>query len=387
VRLWEEEVLPARVEGYRASMLDELAGSSGLGWFGCGKRRVGIAFPEDFELYVGPGAEPPAEPAAEGLDRVFPDPSGRFAFWDLADSSKLTSAELSDRLWAAAWGGAVSNDSFAVLRRGVENRFAAVELSRDGGAASGRRGPARRAGFPRWQSSRPAAGRWYRVDRPTGQGAGTDDADAGSGTDLVAREELNRDRVRQLAARYGVLFRELLENELPALRWPALFRTMRIMELSGELVTGRFFDGIMGPQFALPGIAAELPSPSDAAEPTWWLNACDPASLCGVPVPGVKQGLPSRIPTSHVVYRGDAVVLVARRSGRELDFMVPPDDRRLSECLALFHAMVGRDVRAVAAVHVETINGRPAAESPYRSALLSAGFVEDYKRLSLRASG
>jgi ATP-dependent Lhr-like helicase len=384
VRLWEEEVLPARIEGYRAVMLDELAGSSGLGWFGCGKRKVGIAFPEDFELYLGSGAGSDAEPgAAEGLDRVFPDRSGRFGFWDLADSSRLPSAELSDRLWDAAWAGVVSNDSFAVLRRGVQNRFAAVELARDGGAATGRRSPARRAGFTRWQSSRPATGRWYRIDAPSAAGDEAEGADVAGGVDLVGVEELNRDRVRQLAARYGVLFRELLENELPALRWPALFRTLRIMELSGELVTGRFFDGIGGPQFALPGIAAELPA-RDAAEPTWWLNACDPASLCGVPVR--VEGASRPDPTSHVVYRGDAVVLVSRRSGRDLAFAAPPDDPRLSECLAVFHAMVGRDVQAASAVHVETINGVSAPEIPYRAVLLAVVFAEDFRRLSLRAS-
>ena len=191
--------------------------------------------------------------------------------------------------------------------------------------------------------------------------------------------------MRQLASRYGVLFRELLENELPALRWPVLFRTLRIMELSGELVTGRFFDGIMGPQFALPGIAAELPT-KDEGEPTWWLNACDPASLCGVPVPGLKGSLPSRLPSNHVVFRGDAVVLVSRRGGRDLVFSVPSDDPRVADSLVLFRAMIGRDIRAAAAVHVQTINGVPATESPYRLALLAGGFVEDYQRLSLRAS-
>ena len=208
--------------------------------------------------------------------------------------------------------------------------------------------------------------------------------------DLVESEELARDRVRQLAARYGVLFRELLENELPALRWPALFRTMRMMELSGELVTGRFFDGIPGPQFALPGIAAELPAPvgrSDpAAEPVWWINACDPASLCGVAVPGLKEALPSRLPTTHVVYRGSAVVLVSRRRARDLEFRVPADDPSLSRFLTFVRAMVGRDVRPSAAVHVESVNGIPALESPYRPALVSFGFVEDYRRLVFRAS-
>jgi ATP-dependent Lhr-like helicase len=377
VRLWEEEVLPARLDGYRAGLLDDLAGSSGLGWFGCGRQRIGLSFPEDFELFLEPGAAD-----EEGLDRIFPDRAGRFGFWDLADASRLPSAELSDRLWELAWGGAVSNDSFAVLRRGVQDRFRAVNLGRDDGARPGRRPSGRRAGFTRWQSSRPAAGLWYRNDRTTGEGE--------PGRDLVEREELNRDRVRQLAARYGVLFREVLEGELPALRWSALFRTMRMMELSGELVTGRFFDGIPGPQFALPGITAELPGPAAPADPAggpvWWMNACDPASLCGVAVPGLKEMLPSRLPTTHVVYRGSAVVLVSRRRGRDLEFRVPADDPVLPRCLAFVEATVGRDVRAPAALHVEAINGIPAVESPYRPALVSIGFVEDYRRLVFRAS-
>ncbi len=49
-------------------------------------------------------------------------------------------------------------------------------------------------------------------------------------------EELRRDRVRALLRRYGVLFRELLERELPPLRWGELFRTLRLMELSGRFL-------------------------------------------------------------------------------------------------------------------------------------------------------
>jgi ATP-dependent Lhr-like helicase len=414
VRLWEEEVLPARVRGYRARMLDELAASSGLGWFGCGRQRIGIAFPEDFELYVERIARTAAarggtvdagderdavaagvavaamEGGGEGeggtqaddpgmLERIFPDPAGRFGFWDLAGASRMGSAELSDRLWDLAWAGAVSNDSFDVLRRGIQDRFRAVSLARGDGSRTGRRPRLRRAGFSRWQASRPAAGLWYRTDRP---GAG--------GGDLVDAEELRRDRVRQLAVRYGVLFRELLENEVAPLRWPALFRTMRLMELSGELVTGRFFDGVPGPQFALPGIAAELAGLTAGADPAfqpvWWMNACDPGSLCGVAVPGLKGTLPARLPTTHVVYRGTSVALVSRRRGRDLEFRIGIDDPALDRCLAFIRDLVGRDVRSPSALHVETVNGVPAPQSPYRAALLAFGFVEDYRRLVFRAS-
>jgi Fe2+ transport system protein FeoA len=36
-------------------------------------------------------------------------------------------------------------------------------------------------------------------------------------------------------------------------------------------------------------------------------------------------------------------------------------------------------------VRVERINGEPALGSPYRAALTSFGFVEDYRRLIYRA--
>jgi len=388
VRLWEEEVLPARLAEYRGRMLDELAASSGLGWFGCGRQRIGIAFPEDFELFIEHDTAAVLEDSAdrEGVadhadaaGRIFPDSSGRFGFWDLVDASHMDSSELSDLLWRLAWAGEVSNDSFAVLRSGIQDRFQAASLARGDGARAGRRPPGRRAGYARWRASRPAAGLWYRTERPS----------AGE-RDLVDAEELHRDRVRQLAARYGVLFRELLENELPPLRWPALFRTMRLMELSGELVTGRFFDGVPGPQFALPGIAAELAGLSvDAdplSQPVWWMNACDPASLCGVAVVGLKGELPARLPTTHVVYRGASVALVSRRRGRDLEFRIAPDDPSLDRCLAFVRDLVARDVRAPSVLRVETVNGLPAPESPYRQALLAFGFVEDYRELVFRAS-
>jgi ATP-dependent Lhr-like helicase len=86
------------------------------------------------------------------------------------------------------------------------------------------------------------------------------------------------------------------------------------------------------------------------------------------------------------VYRGRAVVLVSRRRARDLEFRVPADDPALPRYLAFVRAMVDRDVRAPSAVHVENVNGIPAAESPFRPALLSFGFVEDYRGLVFRAS-
>jgi Fe2+ transport system protein FeoA len=47
--------------------------------------------------------------------------------------------------------------------------------------------------------------------------------------------------------------------------------------------------------------------------------------------------------------------------------------------------LTSREQRPLRAVRVETINGEPVAESPYRARLLEIGFVEDYRRLTWRA--
>ncbi|MGA2977393.1 MAG: DEAD/DEAH box helicase [Spirochaetia bacterium] len=358
---WEEEVLPARLQGYRAQWLDSLLAEAGLLWLGCGNRRLTFCFRQDAELFL---EDVPAD--ASGL---FPRAAGRYSFWDIVDHARAGggqtgSTEISSRLWDLAWKGAATSDSFRPVRRGIANGFRAEEAARDDGR--------RRRSFDRWRASRPAAGFWYRVERGSVE------------RDALDEEEIARDRIRQVLQRYGVVFREILENELPLLRWSRLFRSLRLMEFSGEVVTGRFFDGIRGVQFALPSALEDLVA-EKGEEPVWWINAVDPASLCGVDVEALKALLPARLPTTHVVFHGSAVVLVSRRSGKELEFRVPPDAPGIPEYLAFMKVLTGREQRPMSAVHVETINGEPVGASPYARRLLACGFVEDYRRLTYRA--
>jgi ATP-dependent Lhr-like helicase len=391
-RAWEEEVFPARLREYKTRWLDTLLAESGLLWLGCGKQRLTFCFREDTELFL---ESSPDETRAEAL---FESGAGKYSFWDLADRLRLSSAELTDRLWDLAWKGMISCDSFSTLRKGVDSGFHAEEAPRDdprpGGPRPLRRGaPGRgRPGFDRWQATRPSASFWFRVQRGR------------EGRDALDDEEITRDRIRQLLLRYGVLFREVLENELPPLRWARLFRSLRLMEFSGEVVAGRFFEGIKGLQFADPSLIEkwgdERPAALDAESAeygstrsgntpyrgaVWWVNAADPASLCGVDVVALKHALPSRLPTTHVVFQGDRVVLVSRRKGLELEIRVPPESPRLLEYLAFVKVLTGREWRPMSAVRVETVNDVPVGGSPYKDRLIEFGFVEDYRRLTFRA--
>ena len=362
-RLWEEEVLPARLSGYQPRGLDQLMRESGLLWFASGKRRIGFCLREDAELFL----EPAAGSEQARCDAIFPGKTGKFGFWDLVRGSSTGTAALADELWRLAWKGVVSNDSFQPVRRGIATGFRAEPAVVEGGR--------RRRSLDRWQASRPAEGYWFRLEAGSG------------GKDALEEEETNRDRIRQVLRRFGVVFREILENELPLLRWSRLFRSLRLMEFSGEVVAGRFFTGIQGLQFASPAALeglAGLAGTSALDEAVYWMSAADPASLAGVGLEGLKGSLPPRLPTTHIVFRGGAPVLVSRRNGLDLDFRIPADDPMIPRCLEFVRVLTEREAAPLRSVHVETVNGEPAARSPYAPAMLAFGFVADYKRLTFR---
>jgi ATP-dependent Lhr-like helicase len=356
--LWEQEVFPARLSGYSPRWLDTLFQEGGLLWFGSGKQRIGFCFGPDAELYVQPGSK-----GSEAAG-ILPSPSGKYGFWDLADATKLDSGKLTETLWDLAWKGEVSADSFQPVRKGIASGFRPEAAGREVSA---------RGSFARWQSARPAAGFWFRLLPP----------DTGA-QDALDQEEDARERIRQVLQRYSIVFREILEQELPTLRWSRLFRSLRLMEFSGEVVAGRFFEGIHGLQFASPSVLESLAA-EPLADAVFWMNAADPASLCGMGPDPLKRMLPSRLPTTHIVFRGFKVVLVSRRMGRDLEFRVPPEDERIPQYLGFVRDLTSRDQHPLQAVHVLSVNGVPVGNSPYRQGMLQAGFVEDYKRLSYRA--
>jgi ATP-dependent Lhr-like helicase len=200
--------------------------------------------------------------------------------------------------------------------------------------------------------------------------------------DPLTEAELIRDRVRQLLRRYGLLFRELLTSELPPLQWAGIFKALRLMELSGEILSGHFFEGIPGLQFISTEAFRFLnePFPEDAV---YWLNATDPASLCGVKLAALQGLLPIRLPSTHLVYCGAQVVVISRRNGRSLEIFAPPAEPRLPDYLAFFKLLLTREFSPEKNILVEKINGRPALGSDYAGPLKAFGFTGGYQGLEL----
>ncbi|HOG65814.1 MAG TPA: ATP-dependent helicase, partial [Spirochaetota bacterium] len=302
------------------------------------------------------------------------DPLARYDFFELVAGSGLASDTLAGTLWDLAWKGCVATDNFVALRQAIANDFA---LPSNASLALLPRGQAR----ARWNRTRPQGGVWTVLHKKTAKGGDEP-------ISLLEADESIRDRVRILLDRYGILFREILQHELPQSSWAQVFRSLRLLELSGEIESGQFFEGIPGLQFASPLAIHQLrlPLPEDAV---WWCNACDPVSPAGLRLDSlspVEAGIriPERRSSTWLSMRGSCLVMVAKKNGRDLELGLEPDDPSLATHLALFHDLLSRENTRQRSFLVERINGVPAASSPWADTFLSNGFSRTWKGLELR---
>ena len=303
---------------------------------------------------------------------LFSQGAGRFDFSTLLRTSGLASRKLSTRLWELVWQGVITNDTFIALRQGIENRFNPPnEMSQTDQTPIRHRRPRGRSRFSKWKAALPSAGCWYSIPYPEPSENG------------LEYEELKKERIRILLDRYGILFRELLLREVPGFRWPDLFRSLRLMELSGEVLTGYFFHGIPGPQFISPR-GFHLLQQGLTENDIYWINASDPASLCGIRLDSLKGTLPKRLPGTHLVYRGRTILLVSRQLGKSLTFHLEPTDPDLERTTGFLHHLLTRNFQPLRQITIESINGIDAAKSKYAE-VIGKGFdrVVDFKKIVL----
>lgn len=360
---WEEYILPARVAAYRKSHLDGLLRDTGLIWYGCGPKKTAFAFSEDLELF---SETRPEEGAEEEVARLFVEKTSRASFFDLQNRSGLDSATLTSRLWRLIWQGRVVGDTYALLRKGIENDFTPMRID------DTKIGRGRRAGLSRWESSRPLAGSYSLLSH----------LEHGEDLDPIRAQELQKDRVRQLLYRYGMVFRDLLAKESPLLQWRSIYKTLRLMELSGEILSGYFFAGLSGPQFLAPETFRQLQKDLDR-DAIFWLNACDPASLCGLGPEGLRRNLPKRLATTYLVYHGEKLVVILHKNGREMQFFVAAGHPLIPRYLEVCRVLLTRDFNPLKMIAVDFINDNSPAHSEYLTDLRAFGFTSSHRGLVL----
>ncbi len=303
---WEAEILPARVNDYSISWLDDLCTAGRTLWTrlraGSGESAntrgstpvratpVVLLPRRDAAVWTRLAPPPTADEALSSRAQKVVDylgDHGASFFDELVAGAHLLRTELEDTLAELVARGRVHCDSYAGLRALL------VPASKRPSAHSGRRRRAALFGIE-------DAGRWALIRRPAAEAARTPED-----IEHVARTLLRR---------YGVVCWRLLEREAPWLPpWRDLIRVYHRLEARGEIRGGRFISGLSGEQFALPeaiGLMRQVRQrPNDGAMVT--VSAVDPLNLVGTIVSGDKV---PRIAGSRVLYR-DGVPMATLVSG------------------------------------------------------------------------
>ena len=278
---WERQILGRRIANYDPQWLDQLCLTGAVGWgrlsphpatledSAAGKRRVIPTSVAPITFFVreeadwmtphNPAAnQPEARGLSEGARQVldFLRQRGASFFADIVRGTDKLKAEVETALWELVAAGVVTADGFDNLRSLID--------------------PKRRAGQGSGRTARPrhSSGRWALLY--------TDQT--------VERNRTVEATCWMLLKRYGIVFRDVLARETNLPKWRELQMAFRRLEDRGEIRGGRFVDGFLGEQFALP-VAVESLRATRKMPPsgeTITLSAADPLNLVGILVPGER---------------------------------------------------------------------------------------------------
>ncbi len=355
VALWESDLLPRRVPGYRPEHLDALCATGEVVWVGAGADRVALYFREDATALGQVGAA--ARPEGELHDRIRAALAKSAVFWfDLLEETGVAADEALPALWDLVWAGEVTNDAWTPLRAG--RRY---------GVPKPERRPRR---FSRARSSAVTAtqGRWSPTER------------------LFAGAADRRALAELLLERQGIVTRDGVRAEGIPGGYGAVYAEFRALETLGLCRRGYFVEGLGGAQFALGGAVERLREVRDAGEEAvpLVLAAADPSQPYGAALPWPKRAgsRAARVAGAYVVLLGGEAALYVERGGRSLVPLRDPDEAWLRPALA---ALVGHVRRGGAKrLAVERFDGGPVTESDAMPLLVEAGFLAGPRRAVLR---
>ncbi|WP_285502222.1 ATP-dependent helicase [Actinokineospora sp. NBRC 105648] len=413
----ESLVLPARLPGYSPALLDELTAAGEVTWCGSGSLAGG-------DGWIALAPTDVADLLLPEVEEAVPDTPLHGAVLSALDGGALFFRQVVDRasavlldggaeapndpdvvtaLWDLVWGGMVTNDTIAPLRSLVAGK----------GAAHKPRASAPRGRYARLRTARPTMP--SRTGPPT----------VGGRWSLTVPREADPTRRAHARAeafleRHGVLTRGALDTERVTGGFSGIYKVLRAMEESGQIIRGYVVEGLGASQFAARGAVDRLralskpdsgttplpppdndflsslslpepvPPPRPGADRTPTavvLAAADPAQPYGAaldwPDPvGEGKHRPGRKAGALAVLSDGVPVLYVERGGRTLLSFTDDDVALKAAAEAL-----SRAVREgwLGSLSVEKADGEIALTSTLATVLRDAGFRATPKGLRLRA--
>ncbi len=400
----ENEILPARVTGFRPSDLDELCAAGEIVWQGCdstatGDGRIALYLTDRFPL-LSPPVDPLDDDMADKLRSLLRE-QGALFFAQICGELRGFPNDMLDLLWQLVWRGEVTNDTLTPLRS-----------LRAGHRTAGRSERRTQRTFrSRRQNHLPGSeGRWTMLGKDSGfrieDSGRTAQPNLPGGSRAVTVTERQTAIAAQLIERHGIVTKEMLAREDIVGGFAGLYPVLKAMEEAGKVRRGYFVAGLGAAQFAAHGAEDRLrehrdsggvagqtkdrssqSDPIDPAEPpgtnnTLVLAATDPANPWGSVFPWPETSEPARpqrvAGAKVIIHDGELLAYLGRTRQTVTTFTggdassVATQRRLLAMSLATL-AVPGRSML------LTKVDGIPTAESLLTAALLECGFTSTTK--------
>ncbi len=340
--VWDTIVFPLRTMDYKADKVDDILHGRELFFIGGTSDKRTFWHLNDNDLRTCP-----PETAYAGS----PVPHrGAYNFWEISSEFTGTNAELAALLKKYHTRGVLCSDTWNYGDNSTESKKVRPD----------------RKDFSRWQQTLPIQGSWFQAPF------------AEPGNSLEELEKA-KERVRILFDRYPVLFREMLYRETRPFRWMDIFQALRLMEFSGEVISGNFINAVPGLQFIQPQNREKLQF-SDRQSSLRLLHVQDPASLSGIPLNVLKDTFPPRRGDLwYIMEAGTMVLSYAPNKGNLQIYSESSAEKAFHHLCAKMISTHGLPDK----IQIRQINNESAALSPYLSLLEKNGFSRGYKEYTL----
>ncbi|MCA8969430.1 MAG: DEAD/DEAH box helicase [Planctomycetes bacterium] len=356
------DILPARIEGFRPAMLDDLCARGEILWVGCGS--IG---PKDgrIRLFTLDGARLLLTPSDRDAENDQADHHTTMSVLQCAilatlerrgasfvhaiesavraENPTLDSRDFEAAIWELVWAGRIHNDTFA---------------------------PFQSLGKKRGRNAVLAGGRWSLVSSLFDSS--------------VRATERRHELAKSLLARHGILSRNAMTLESIDGGFGAIYEVLRAMEDSGHVRRGHFVADFVGAQFASVAAVERLRSSRElqSRQVARVLATTDPANPWGASLPwpttAVDRAKLRRVPGARVVLvNGEPILYVVPNRRSVLSFEASEDTPAL-------HAAIGALVELRSTIRprsIDRIDGEDAAHHTLAEAFVAHGYVRDYRGL------
>lgn len=331
---WESVILPARVKGYRESLLDALLAEGKYFWHMEEPGMIRFDEPEDIDWDTPPDSSP--EGLTEKEQMVYQALLKRGASFMQALQGVLPGESPHETLLSLLEKGLVYADSFVPVRQWLDKDKT-------------RKATARQRVNTRVMALH--AGRWDVV-RP-----------------LRERKEQEWERCfdrsiimcRETAAAWNV-------------SWQDALRVLRIQEYTGQVRRGYFVEGLSGAQFIRDkDFHSALLALEQPQEELSWLNAVDPSQIWGKVIPHLEGRSFTNVPGTAVAINAGVPQAVFERQGKTLRTFGEWDEAAGTQMLQSFSAAF-RGKTLFAGIKRVVVKEYPAESA---EALAAAGFIRE----------